>query len=761
MKKNKIVTDTLSYSNDEEIMKRENEEEVLEKMRDRFNYCTTIFTPMHEEMRLDYRFHKGDQWIDEKTRMERIASGRPCESFNIINQYTDRIISSVRQNPPSIDVKSSDFNTNKITVAVCSAFVKKVEKESYAARCYVKAMQNTAICGLGGLKLSVKYKNSNSFKKKLKIESISSPFNFYFDPNFDDNFENMEYGFLFDKLTIEEFKSAYPEYDLGDLDSLKMRYNLKQTDKIWIGKDEILIAEYYYKERTEDTLYLLENGSSVYKSFYDRNAMIDKIIKKRKVYKTNVKQIITNGFEILEETVLPFEFIPIIPCLGNYLYVDNEISFQGVVRQLQGVQTAYNYIKNKELEMVSSMSIGKVAVEAGTLEGHEQHWNNMNRSNKPYLEYNSKNAAGERSNPPVPISQVFNTDVTTLMLAGAKDDAGAITAIRPPALGEANTGETSGYAIQLKQEQSQVSGFKFIDNLSDSLEYLGKIILKAIPFVIDEETTVSIKSKETEEMVDINISTQPDVDFNNLDMAVETNINLSNETRRQQAVRSLYGLMQLNPEIMVPLVSSKYLELQDFEGSDDIARIIKEKFGVDENNSQHEAQLEELQRQHELEIEQIKYEAQIQLQQKDKALMDNQILISNAESEYNILNNKNELMKIKHDAEKANDVVNNAIKMIDTLMKSGYDIRSEQVSHFFNIAYGISTYSAENVGNVGNVQLGDELIIPGINDAVTRSNEEEQYRNELLGLNDLIDELGIEQSIDPTEGPVRTTLGSY
>lgn len=741
----------------------EDEEEVLRLMKERFAYCQNFFDPIHEKMYLDFDFYKGNQWEEEEMK-RRAAMGRPCESFNIINQFVDKMVSQVRQNPPSITVNSSDVSTNKKTTQVISAYLHKLEKDSYAQRAYVRAVHNSSICGLGGIRLNLEYKNNKDFTKTFKIEAITSPFSFYFDPKFDDNLENMEYAFTFEKITLDEFKEQYP--DFYEDNELKYQYVMRDNKEDWIEPDTVRIAEYFYKERVSKMLFQLENGTNVFKDDYKKNNMSSKVIRKRKVQVTRVRWIKTNGIDILEQSLFPTSFIPVAPVFGNYLNVDGIISFEGVVRQLIPVQKAFNYIHNKEIEMVSSMAIGKYLVPEGSVEGYEADWNSINTSNKPYIQYKTVNSEGQQQSQPQPITQQYNMDVTSAMLARSVENAKAVTGIYDPALGKENTGEVSGVALMAKQEQSQSLGYKYLDSLSDTLEYVGKAIIDGIAYVIDDNTIVSIVGEDGINTVNVNMVSDPDVDLFNANLSVETNISLSNETTRQQAIRSLFALIQLNPDVMMPLVAPKLVELQDFSGSTEISTMMKQKFGTDDENQQVQEQMQQMQAQFEQQMQQAQAQFEQQMQAKDSELKNQQILISNATAEYNNLNNKAEFDKMKNEAEKKASNESNAIKMIDTLLKNGLTINSPQVSHFFEIAYGISTYNARLQQGLNNADpdqvMQDELVIPGVNDPITEQNQsqvdDEQNRQDLMNLNDMIDKMGIQNNIE--EIP-RTTLGSY
>ena len=82
----------------------------------------------------------------------------------------------------------------------------------------------------------------------------------------------------------------------------------------------------------------------------------------------------------------------------------------------------------------------------------------------------------------------------------ASDDMKAIIGIYDPSLG-ARSNETSGRAILARQRESDVSNYHFIDNLSRSITYLGKVLLEIIPHIYSARQVVRIVGEDAKESV--------------------------------------------------------------------------------------------------------------------------------------------------------------------------------------------------------------------------------------------------------------------
>lgn len=727
-KKDKYIQDQEEVSTNQtddfmekDTLTEDQEEEILKDLKNNFKNCLDYYGELHEKMREDFAFYSGDQW-EEREFNKRKVSGRPRETFNQLGQFVDQVVNASKLNPPSIGVKAGDNNASPRTVQVMGAAIKQYEASSRASKAYLRAFENAVISGFGAFRLRLDYENENSFNQTIKIEAISNPFDVMIDPSFDDNYDNISYGFISKTMDKEEFLKLYPQVD----ETITNWNEYKDGD--WITDTEVRIVEYFYLSYEKQEVYLVEGKAVLSKEQYEliKNNK-PKILKKRTVTKKVVNWVKSNGKEILEKTTFPGSRIPIIPVFGNNYVLEGKLYFEGIVRQVKSAQRKYNYVANSALEMVSNMSKGKILVPEGSLENHYDDWDNINTSNKPYLEYKPTSLDGTTGIPPTPFSQQYNVDVVANLIEMSSSEMKSITGIYDPTLGKEKTGEVSGIALLTKQRQSQVTNFKYIDALSDSLEYAGAIMLDIIPYIVDEDTVIKIKDDNSNGEVNVVLGEDLEVDFSKGKMNVEITVGPYGETQRQESAQSMLALMQAYPEA-VSLIADKFVEAQDWAGSDIIAKRLKTLLPAELQDSDPEDELAKLSpetramiTQQEQQYQQQIAEQTANLQQLTGELQQQQILISNITAEANSLKQDSAKELIKVQSQERIAAENNIVKIIQEMLKNGLPINSPQVANLFEMLYGIRTDIVQNPAMPVN---DPSIVIPGINDPVTLASQQ-------------------------------------
>lgn len=706
---------------EKDTLTEDQEEEILNDLKNNFKNCLDYYGELHEKMKEDFAFYSGDQW-DEKEFFKRKVSGRPRETFNQLGQFVDQVVNASKLNPPSIGVKAGDNNASPRTVQVMGAAIKQYEASSRASKAYLRAFENAVISGFGAFRLRLDYENENSFNQTIKIEAVSNPFDVMVDPNFDDNYDNITYGFISKTMDKEEFLKLYPQVD----EAITNWNEYKDGD--WITDTEVRIVEYFYLSYEKQEIYMVEGKAVLSKEQYEliKNNK-PKILKKRTVTKKVVNWVKSNGKEILEKTTFPGTRIPIIPVFGNNYILEGKLYFEGIIRQVKSAQRKYNYVANSALEMVSNMSKGKILVPEGALENHYDDWDKINTSNKPYLEYKPTSLDGTTGIPPTPFAQQYNVDVVANLIEMSSGEMKSITGIYDPTLGKEKTGEVSGIALLTKQRQSQVTNFKYIDALSDSLEYAGAIMLDIIPYIVDEDTVIKIKDENSNGEVNVVLGEDLEVDFSKGKLNVEITVGPYGETQRQESAQSMLALMQAYPDA-VSLIADKFVEAQDWSGADIIAKRLKTLLPAELQDSDPEDELAKLSPQTRAMITQQEQQYQQQiaeqtanLEQLTGELQQQQILISNITAEANSLKQDSAKELIKVQSQERIAAENNIVKIIQEMLKNGLPINSPQVANLFEMLYGIRTDIVQNPAMPVN---DPSIVIPGINDPVTLASQQ-------------------------------------
>src|SRR4030095_14332132 len=200
--------------------------------------------------------------------------------------------------------------------------------------------------------------------------------------------------------------------------------------------------------------------------------------KERETEVRTVKVYQINGHEILEETVWPGQWIPIFPVLGKEMWVDGKRQLFSLIRFARDPQKLYNFYRSSDAE---SVMLGTKAPWIGVKGAfRDSRWATANTTPWAYLEYEPLDIAGQPA--PSPPRNIAEPPIQALSLgaAQASDDIKATTNVYDASLGE-RSNETSGIAIQRRQNQSGLSNFHFIDNLNRAIRQCGVVLCDLIP----------------------------------------------------------------------------------------------------------------------------------------------------------------------------------------------------------------------------------------------------------------------------------------
>jgi hypothetical protein len=507
----------------------------------------------------DLRFAAGEQWDDQILR-SRESDRRPCLVINRIPQFERQVINDIRQNRPSGRVSPVDDFADVETAKIYQGIVRHIERASDADTAYDTAGASAVQCGFGFFRVTTEYCDPMSFDQEIRIKRIRNRFRAYLDPaSQEPDGSDANWGFEFGDLSIEDFKSQYPGAKASDADSWR---GLGDEAQPWMGQDYVRVAEYFYKEFRDDELILIAHPDgrkeSILRSELIEGQMLPpgaQVLSQRKTQVPVVHWIKMTGVEVLEETIWPAPWIPIIPVLGEERDIDGKVVREGIVRHAKDPQRIYNYMASSEAEAIALAPRAPYIGYEGQFKGYEKQWASANSKNHAYLEVKAVTVGGAPA--PLPQRQQFEPAVQAITQARmlASDDMKATTGIYDAGLG-AKSNEQSGVAIQRRNIQSQTSNFHFMDNLSKSIRHAMRMIVHMIPKIYDTERAIRILGEEgEEEIVRINQEFERNGELvyyklgvGKYDVSVDTGPSF--ETKRQEAVASMLDLTRSYPQIM-------------------------------------------------------------------------------------------------------------------------------------------------------------------------------------------------------------------
>lgn len=692
-------------------------DELLEDIRENFKIASEVYSDQRAKALEDFEFRNGDQWPSD-LRNQRQRDGRPCLSINKLPQFIRQVVNNQKINRPSINVNPADSQAQKEVAKVLQAIIKNIESQSMAETAYDTAFDNAVTGGEGYFRISTNYVDDKSFEQEISIKAIDNVFSVYIDPNFKSDFTNIEWAFIFDDISKEEFERLYPDSECA---SGTMFYDSSNS---WIRNDLVMVAEYFYIDYEPIKIVQLKNGETFTREEYeklDEEIKINfPILKERDSQRKTVKWVKTNGYEILEETTFPGEYIPIVPVFADTYIVNGKRIFEGIVRQAKDAQRAYNFWYSAETELIALAPKATWVGVEGQFEGHENEWATANNVNTPYLEYKPVSHSGQPAPPPQRTQ--FDPQIQSILgaKAGANEDLKAITGIYDPSLGKEQK-EASGRALITKQRQAEVTNFMYIDNLCKSLKYAGKILLNIIPLVYDTQRVIRIKGGINEEDQNVIINAFDTKDAVFLEVGkydVDVSIGPYGENQRQDAIDSMLAIMQINPE-MSALIGDIFIGKQDWDGAKEISERLKIMLppALQSNKEmppEIQAQVAQAQAQYEQKIQ----EQTIQLQQMQQLIAD---LTSQSNKFQSELNNKQAEIESRERIE--------ALKARTQLIVAGIKEDATDSRLAFKEELLFTGRQQQGVANIP--QGGDVTVLSGVNDPITEANQLPEQTGEL------------------------------
>ena len=519
----------------------------------------------------DLRFGAGDQWPVE-IQNSRTLEARPCLTINKIDPSVRQITNQIRQQRPRMKCHGMNSQSDKKLADIITGIFRHIEVQSDADQAYDNANDFQVRMGWGYWRVTTDYIADDSFDQEIYIKQITNPFTVYFDPN-----SVMPDGSDAEECMITEIipKSAFRQMYPNAQESNFTLRGTGDSDANWVMKEDIRIAEYFYTVRTKTTLYMLSDGSKVFKDEYEEMPGIE-ILDKRETVKKEIHWVKMTAMEILEDGIWPGKYIPVVPVYGQQLIVDSKRKRFGLIRQAKDPQRMYNYWSTSMTESITLAPKAKWLLAEGQDEGHEQEWAQANTKAFPVLRYKMKDIEGT----PAPVPTRIQPEPPPAGVMGAMavidQDLKSVLGVFDP--NQIPTGNISGKALNGQQQQIDLTNYHYYDNFTRSLRWTGKIILDLIPQVYDTERVLRIIGDDGKpDLITLNerkvnemgvVEVLNDVTVGEYDVVMDTGPGYN--SKRQEAVDSMMSLLGADPTLM-QTAGDLIFRNMDFPGSDVIA----------------------------------------------------------------------------------------------------------------------------------------------------------------------------------------------
>ena len=584
----------------------------------------------------DLKFAAGDQWPVE-IQSSRNLESRPCLTINKIDAYIRQITNQQRQQRPRIRVHPVNNQADKKIADVLQGITRHIEVNSNADDAYDNAFDYAVRMGWGYWRVVTDYTREDSFDQEIYIQQIDNPFTVYFDPNsvLPDG-SDAERCIITTVMPKAVFREQYPGADDG---SNFMPRGTGDSSAEWVTKEDVRVCEYFYTERKRAKLVMLSDGTSAFEEDLPSAETLAlagiTILEKRDSYRKQIKWVKLTAMEVLDSKDWPGRYIPIVPCYGQQLIIQDKRKKYGITRFAKDPQRMYNFWSTSMTESVALAPKAKWLLAEGQDEGHETDWAMANIKSTPVLRYKQTDIDGRVA--PAPTRLQPEPPPAGIMSAAAQisNDLQTVIGIFDP--NQMPTGNLSGKAINGQQQQIDLSTFHYYDNLTRSIRHTGKIILDLVPKIYDAQRVMRIIGDDGQpDLVTINEQKRDDTGaivqiLNNVtvgeyDVVMDTGPGY--QSKRIQAVEAMMPMMQ-NQELF-NIAGDLMFRNMDFPG----AEVIADRLAALNPMAQIDEKSE------------VPPQAQMQLAQQKKMLQDMQQQLQAAQLE---INNRGQVAQIKED----------------------------------------------------------------------------------------------------------------
>ncbi len=556
----------------------------LQKYRERYTDFSDHFYEQRTRMLEDLRFSNPanpEQW-ETIVRNAREANGRPTLTFDHTNQYINQVVNDARQNKPGIQCLPVDSGADIQTAEVYEGMIRQIEYASRAGIAYDTAIEHAARCGQGWMRVVTEVVNPKLNEQQLLIKAVHDPLSVFISPeSVEPNGQDATDGFVETIMSIGAFEKKY-----GKRKSQQSWDGQKSGG--WETEKSIRICEYYnlHTDKTNVLDVELPNGDTLtlnedeYWSFVQSEGFQPRVTMQYWKEQRSFNWCLMTGSDILEETRVLTEWLPIVPVYGNVLWIDGKRYVCGLTRQLMDGQRAKNYERSAQIEMIALQPKSPFILPFESVEGFEPDWAAANTSNKAYLPYNALDESGrplpapQRLAPPqIPAAFIQSAQM-------ASDDMQAAIGMYKSNLG-APSNATSGRAKMQDQREGDTATYHYVDNQSRGIEQIARILVNMIPKYIDTKRAariLGVDGKAKTVMIDPQGASKPqaktptfNLSHGTYDVRVKTGPAYA--TMRQEASEALTQVISKSPELM-SVLGPTWARMQDWPDAEKVSKLL-------------------------------------------------------------------------------------------------------------------------------------------------------------------------------------------
>jgi hypothetical protein len=496
----------------------------FDTLKARWTQATKAEEALRQLALADLKFDAGEHWKPE-VKADRDAQGKPALVIDLLSGPIKQVTNAQRNARPGIQVSPVGNGADRERAEVWQGILRRIERLSQAGKVYAHAGAYQVRMGWGIWKIE-NIEIGEDGEQDLRIVEVDNPFTVYLDPTAKKlNGEDRKWAIQTEDLTHEEYIERFGESKLAD--SLSSNGTYQGTgDAVaeWISSEYVRIAAYYVREETTRTRLILSSpiplpDGTVSDRVWAEDVTVTmgagKRAKRQRVLpegvevvrevsrpKVTIRYYCVNGIgEILDDAVIPGEFIPFVRIVGERRNINGQIDLRGMVRMSKDPSRMEDFAESSLMETISLAKTAPWVAPWESIAEFKDQWETSNRANYAVLPYKALSDSGQ----PLPMPQRMSAgvDVTALTLAAQRmqNHVRNVTGVSDLFQEEsaAQQANSSGRAILARKQNQELTTSDYMDNLADGIVLTGKILMSMARVVYDTPRVLRILGKDESE----------------------------------------------------------------------------------------------------------------------------------------------------------------------------------------------------------------------------------------------------------------------
>ncbi len=478
------------------------DDELIALWRDEFQLDLNADQDDREEAQRDNEFVnagdiKKEQW-DSQMKAQRIKWNRPVLQTNLTTTFVDHIVNEGSRNEPAIGISPSDEGTDE-NAEFFQGRIRQIEYESNAQTEWDRARLQQVTTSRGAVRILTEPipGHDPGERQRLLEKTIPNQFSVVWDRGANEyDCSDADRVWIISQMTPEEHTRKFGKRTT--LASMPFTDAQNQAPD-WVGvggtvgtKGTMVQVAELIKKRYKNQIQMPDGEWEWEDKLPRRNTIPLEGARRKELYCIAV--YLFNGVEILPPPAGPPEDepdaryskwltmeIPVVPIWGPEAIVNGQKRRRSLIRPAKDAQRMVNFCDSGIAEFIGQAPKAPYWVEFGSIpKGHEQYLADINNEPRAFLYWIGISADGKRTLSP-PKREVNEPPIQALSIARqqAVEAMKAAMGIFDAARGD-RSNETSGIAIERRQQQSGIVNYHFPRNENRSRKRVGEILISAI-----------------------------------------------------------------------------------------------------------------------------------------------------------------------------------------------------------------------------------------------------------------------------------------